>query len=264
MKRSSEYFKEANNHVNEEFLGFDDYDDDFENADDSWENANDDDWNSANAFGDALPMDDEYENARGRSRGMGVSQKGESQPYIIQIQNTTTADISNVVILNAAIQQSAAAPNYGNTAGISITYGLSNVTYTQFVASISSGRVFENGQLRLVASHSSAATAESQVLTTTTIETKDLNGNAITRPFIPQKDSYQQINTQVDIFYRFMVDALTSITFATLSANVTLKVYLYPFARVNQFKQVAGKGGAVRYRNPGTDRILAKRGGRRR
>lgn len=245
--KDSKYFKQAHEISNEEFLGFDAYEDEQE----SWENVDGDDWEGANAFGDQLP-------ASGADRGLGVSSKGESQPYIIQVKNTTTADITDVVILDAAAKQSASSPNYGNTAGISITYELPNITYTQFLASIASGQTFESGQLRLVASASSSSVAEAQVLTTVTVSTSDLNGNLISRPFIPQKDSYQQIPTQIDLYYRFMANALTSISFATISAGITLKVYIYPYAKVNQFRQVKGGSGAVKYRNPKVNPILRR------
>jgi hypothetical protein len=238
--KKSKYFQEAREMVNEEFLGSD-----------GWDESFDDEDFGVDAFGDEM-IDAEGEDDFAMAAGE-LKKPTSSQPYIVEIENTTTSNVTNATILDAALKQTSYA-----VSGLSITYGISTITYAQFLASIAAGKVFEVGLMRLVASHSSDSTAESQVLTTVTITTTDINGNSMSRPFIPQFDSYQYRNKQVDISYRFLVDALTKIQFATIYGSATLKVYLYPASKVNQFKQLRGKRATSQYGSPKVNRALSK------
>ena len=246
MNKKSKYFEDAINYSNENFMN---YDGDWESADD-WEGADDLEGIQEDLGADGDYDDDEYyEEAQGRRPA-----NSQSQPYIVKIENTTTAAVSNVIILDAAVRQT----NF-TVAGVSITYGLSGITYAQFLSSIASGQTFQVGQLRLIGSSTTSTNAETVVLTTTTVTTKSINGNQIIRPFVPQKDSFQQINTQTDIFYQFMCDALTQIKFDSIPGSTTLTVYIYPAAKVNPFQQVKGRRGVSEYRNPRTNFSLGMR-----
>jgi len=212
-------------------------------------------------FGD--DQDDiQYNNFQGQemlnASGQGVmGYKHDSQPYIIKIQNTTTADVDNVKILDASAEIGAG--GFTNPAGISITYGLPNITYAQFLANINNGLVINAGQSRLSATHpSSTAIIELQPQTVWTVETKNINANAVQKTFVPQYDSYQQIRGQIDIYYNYIIDALTSITFATIYAQATLTFYIYPAVRNNQMKQMAKGVDTTQYKNPKINPFLKK------
>jgi hypothetical protein len=233
--KPSRYFNQAREDANENFMNFGSEDMPFD--------------------ADELPADgwDDFGADGLYAEGAAPApQAAPSQPYIISVQNTTTATVSNVVILDAAQRQN----NYV-ISGVSITYGLANITYGQFLSALLS-RTFSVGQLRMVGSASSTSNAEAQVLTTVTVTTKDINGNQIDKPFIPQKDSYQQIATQTDIYYNFLVDELTKITFAEIYGSTTLKVYLYPSGRTNKFKQLKQNSGVSNYANPRVNPMLRK------
>lgn len=230
----SKYFQDAYESANNEFLGFGGEDLPFGAED--------------------LPMDGDFYMDDDNFNAEGPKSAPTSQPYVIVIENTTTAAVSNVTILDAAQRQ-----NNFAVSGISLTYGLTNITYQQFLSSIAAGRSFKVGLTRLVGSSTSTSNAESQVLTTTTVTTKDINGNEITKPLIPQKDSYQQINNQTDLWYPYMVDELTRIVFDSILGSTMLKVYLYPAAKINKFDQLKQRGSTSRYGNPKLDKILTAR-----
>ena len=229
--KKSQYFADALNHVNNEFLGAD-----------GWEAG--DGWGA-----------DGYEEMQGglNAEGGRPAANSQSLPFVIILENTTTATVSDVEILNSA-------ENFNNYAvsGISITYGLSGITYNTFLGRINSGQTFEVGQLRLIASSSTSGRAELQVLQTVKVTTKTIDGRDSSMQLRPQKDSFQYIATQVDSYVPFMVDSLTAITFASILGSTTVQVYLYPMASTNPFGALKGKG-ASQYSNPNTNFSLKKR-----
>jgi hypothetical protein len=233
MNKNSRYFAEAAEEIQQNYL----------NAE-GWENVDDDEFaeDASNASGDAL-----------EAEGTKPMTSGKSQPYTIVLANTTTTDVSSVVILNAG----AAVYDGYATAGITYSYEPSTVTYQQFLASILAGKVFSCNQLRLIASNTTESIATQQVLTSMVIETKDPNGNLIQMPFVPDLDNYQFLKTQSDISYVFNVDAMTKITIATLYASTTLKIRIFPGTKINQFAQLRGTQGVSKYTNPKTNRALS-------
>jgi hypothetical protein len=235
--KKSQYFADAKNDINENYLGADAW----ENADDEFESAND---QYDYAFGDEL------EAAGPTAKKMTT---GQSQPYTIVLHNTTTSDINNVNILGAGLAIIAGFA----VAGVTFGYEPTNMTYSEFLANIVSGKIFKVGQLRLIASNVTDSISSQQVLTSIAINTKDPNGNSVGMSYIPEYDSYQQIKNQTDVWYQFNVDALTSITIATLYALTQLKIRLYPLAKINQFAQLRGSQGVSKYSNPKVNKALS-------
>jgi hypothetical protein len=100
------YFEDARDNANENFLSF--------NGDFTFDDYGMDDFSA--------------------DGGMEASSAPTSQPYIINVQNTnTTTNISNVTILGAYSNISASSPAFGNSTGISISVGIANITYTEFL-----------------------------------------------------------------------------------------------------------------------------------
>lgn len=235
--KNSAYFRNAKDYVNETFLS----------ADGGWEDA--DAWE--NAFGDEMPADA----IQTAAAADPMAQKGQSQPYIITL-TAGTADVTDVELLDAGLRQFAS-----TVSGITFSYDISGITYQQFLASIASGKPFEVGQIRLSASNASSSVAVQQVQETVTVSEKDINGNSFAKPLIPSLDAYQYTQTIIDLYHRFLVDALTSVKIKNVYANTTLRVYLYPSAKVNQFKQLkaqAQSSGVTKYGDPKTNRVLAQ------
>jgi hypothetical protein len=232
MKNNSNYFAQAKEYANQKFLGADGW-----GADGDWENA----------FGQELPAD-----ATGMPEEPTVQVA--SQPYILTL-TAGSINVTDVQVLNAALRQF-----NPTSAGVTFAYSIPGITYTQFLAAIATGKSFKVSQVRLSASNSSNSVAIQQVQETVSISQNDLNGNTLGKPLIPSLDSYQYSQTIIDMFYDFDVDGMTSMIISTLYANTTLKIYLYPSARVNQFKQLQGAVPVSNYGNPNTNRVLGRKG----
>lgn len=230
------YFERKNAEANEEYLEMAGWQEGFADEDDM-------------DFGaDAWDDFDAQENLN----ASGNSKPAQSQPYVIELENTTTDDVSSVVFLDAA--------NNTRTSGISYTYGLDNLSYQQFLSLLAgNGLVFKVGQTRMVGyNSSSSATAEIQVLERVKCETVDPNNNKVSRTFIPQYDNYQQIKSQTDIWDEYFVNGLTAMTISKVYAGTKVTVYLYPASKTNEFKQIKS-GTTTKYGNPRVNPSLARR-----
>ena len=224
------YFKQKVEEANQHFLGAD-----------GWENA--DDWGADGEYESA--DDDESFDGQDMLAATG-NITNESQPYIINVTNTTTDPVANVELLSANIRQS----NYV-AAGLSYSYGIPGVAYSLFLASIAAGEMFNVGLTRIIASHpTSSSVAESQVNELVTVETLSINGNSAKKTLTPLLDSYQQIPNQVDLRSDFMVTGLVSFQIASLAALATIKVIFFPKAKVNNFKTIEGKKQVSKYADP--------------
>ena len=251
MKTNSSYFVSRVEKANEEFLGM---------AGGVW-SADSDGADGDGADGDgadgemSFAAQDQLNASGGAQRRQGGSQ--DSQPYIIVVTNTNTTTTPNVEVLNANVGQFTGNAGQGlDPNGLKITYGLPNITYQQFLASISSGLVFQVGISRLIAINASPSLATAQVQETVLITTKDINGNSVSRPFIPIIDNYQFQQNQVDIRYDYLVNGLTSFIIGNIYGSTIMKVLLYPARKINQFKGLSG-GNTTSYKNPRLDPALA-------
>jgi hypothetical protein len=226
---NSKFFETKMNGANENF-----------HSADGWGNA--DGWGQDKSFGGQ-----ELFNAVGAG-------EVESSPYVIVIENTTTNELSNIVILDAAEKQ------FGFTqAGADITFDADNVTYRQFLAQIASGMTFKVGKTRLTGEHATSTSyAESQALTRLTVSTVDVSDGKVSKTFRPRYDLYQQIKTQTNLPNGFDVNSMTSITIGYIKPLATLKIELFPIARINTLKQIQGGGSEQGYGDPQTDPLLKK------
>lgn len=247
----NKYFSEAEEEAND-FFYFDDYEDDFDFVDDE----------DFDFDGD----EDEWDNASGRGHA------STSQPYIVNVENTTTNDISNVTILGAYTNLSNSAPGYGNTAGISISMGISNVSYTEFLYQ-SMNKPFVIGMTYLT------STDDNQVLETLTLQQRDVNGNVSEKVLTPTIDPYQQQSGKIAMKYNYKIDGFTQVVISKIlaksgSTNGNLKIYFYPSENVSTGRALAGRRAVRGYGKPSVVRsnklslsrraLGALRGGRRR
>ena len=205
------YFEEINEFANENFYSFDGA---FEFADEDFGFDGDD-------------FDGDYDYADGAPQSAPTS-----QPYIINVTNTsTTTAVSNVSILGAYSNIGTAAPAYGNGANISITIGIANITYTEFLYQ-SMNKPFSVG----LTYTSSNVTA--QVLETLTVTQKDVNGNVASKVLTPTVDPYQFQTDKIAFKFEYRVDGFTQIVISSMlaapSGSVnTLKIYMYPSESVS-------------------------------
>jgi hypothetical protein len=213
------YFNEVRENASNDFLSFDGA---FEFSNDGYGFS---DYNNADGIG-------------------GTMSAPTSQPYIVNVQNTNTSTaISNVTILGAYSNIGQTAPAYGNTTGISITMGIANITYTEFLYQ-SMNKPFSVGLTYL-----SSATA-AQVLETLTITQKDVNGNVASKVLTPTIDPYQFQTDKVAFKFEYRIDGFTNMVISSVLAATTLKIYFYPSETVATSRALAGRRAVQEYGNP--------------
>jgi len=215
------YFDEVRDYANNNFHSFDG----------NFEFSNDD-----YGFSD-------YDNADGVG---GTTDNPTSQPYILNIQNTnTTSAISNVTILGAYTFIGTASPQFGNTTtfGISISMGISNISYQEFLYQ-SMNKPFTVGLTYI----SSATTA--QVLETLTVTQKDVNGNVASKVLTPTIDPYQFQDGKVAFKFEYRIDGFTNMVISQVLASAVVKLYFYPSETVTISRALAGRRAVQDYGNP--------------
>ena len=215
------YFDEVRDYANSNFHSFDG----------NFEFSNDD-----YGFSD-------YDNADGVG---GTMDAPTSQPYILNVQNTnTTSNISNVTVLGAYTFIGTASPQFGNTTtfGISITMGIANISYQEFLYQ-SMNKPFTVGLTYI-----SSATA-AQVLETLTVTQKDVNGNVASKVLTPTIDPYQFQTDKVAFKFEYRIDGFTNIVISQVLAATTLKLYFYPSETVTISRALAGRRAVQDYANP--------------
>ena len=216
------YFSEAREVANNSFFSADGFDGAFEFANDDYGFS---DYSSADGLG-------------------GTQAAPTSQPYIVNVQNTNTSTaISAVTILGAYSVLGSAAPAYGNNVAISITMGIANISYNEFLYQ-SMNKPFTVGLTYLT-----SATA-AQVLETLTITQKDVNGNVASKVLTPTIDPYQFQTDKVAFKFEYRIDGFTNMVISQVLASSTLKIYFYPSETVATSRALAGRRAVQDYRNP--------------
>ena len=231
----NKYFEDVNEFANENFFSFDG---EFEFADEDFGFDYESDGYSADGQAAAAPT---------------------SQPYIINVRNTTASNISNVTILGAYTFIGTTAPAYGNSTGISITMGIANVTYTEFLYQ-SMNKPFSVGL-----TYTSADNAP-QVLETITVTQKDINGNVSSKVLTPTIDPYQFQTDKIAFKFEYRIDGFTNLVISRLLNATTMKVYFYPSETVSTSRALAGRAAVQNYGKPSVVRgtqIKVSSGGRR-
>lgn len=204
------------------------------------ENVKDEKYLNLNGFADDFEgFDDEMLNADATPAEKAVT----SQPYIINIENTSTADVSSVKVLGAN-QNLVGVDNYGNAATISITMGMSDVTYADFLFQTQS-QPFTVGLTYLSSSNTS------QILETFILQHKDANGNLTRKTIVPIYDPYQQVTTVIPVKQIYSVDGNTMFTFNQILASATLKLYIFPTGKINIRRGLANMPVEQSFGNPG-------------
>jgi hypothetical protein len=218
--RLNKYFEDVNEFANENFFSFDG---DFEFADEDFGfDYQSDGYSADGAMANAAPT---------------------SQPYILNVQNTTASNISNVTILGAYTFIGTTSPAFGNASGISISMGITNVSYTEFLYQ-SMNKPFAVGL-----TYTSADVA-AQVLETITVTQKDINGNISSKVLTPTIDPYQFQTDKIAFKFEYRIDGFTNLVIARVLANTTLKVYFYPSETVSVSRALAGRAAVQDYGRP--------------
>lgn len=189
--------------------------------------------NYSNADGWGYAVGTEYNYADAGMVGVpSNANPANSLPYVFNISNSTTDDVSSVVLLGANAN-TVGATNNGNAAAITITYQSGSVTYAQFLENIKS-QPFRVGLMHLQSSNAN------QPFQTLTITQSSANGISTSVPYTPQLDPNQNQSGVTIVRYQFTVDAWVSIT-TTILASATLTVSMYPMQELNVARGIDGR-----------------------
>jgi len=208
------FFDSAREAANENFYNMDGFDDEFD------------------------LIDDEFDNAAGGVGGASVS-----QPYIVRLVNTTTADVTNVTMFGAYNAIASA----GTQTGVTKSIAISGLTYTELLYQ-SMNKPFVVG-LTYIDSDSTA-----QLTQTVSVTQKDINGNQAIRVLTPTIDPYQQQTTKVAFKYQYKIDGFTTLTLSTLKGSATADFYFYPAETVSTARALSGRRAVRGYRGPGIEK----------
>ena len=226
MNNLRNYFSQAQDEANDSFSNYDGFEDDMNFV-------GDDEFDGFDGDGD-----DAFDMASG-----GMMSAPTSQPYIVVLTNTNTATAFPVTILGAYNTLGFSSPNYQNSASISITMGISGISYAEFLYQ-SMNKPFVVG---LTYYQSSTA---NQVLETLTLIQKDVNGNESQKTLVPTIDPYQQQSNVIAIKFSYKIDGFTSVVVSSLFASATAKLYFYPAETSSIARTLTGKRAVSGYGNP--------------
>ena len=213
------YFSDAQNFANNEYSNYD-----------GWDNMGGSDYDYAGGM-------DDYNYA---SEGIGAEAKA-SLPFIINISNSTTNDVSNVVFLGSNSNLFGAS-NFGNVAAITILMDNGTITYAEFLQSIKS-EPFKVGLMYLQSANAS------QPFKQLVIAYREPNGREVTMPVSPALDPMQQQGGVTIVRHKFPVNAFTKIT-TTILASATLTVRLYPSEQLDVSRGLTGRSVGKAYSRP--------------
>jgi hypothetical protein len=229
MSYIRQYMQNARNFANENYLNADGFIDD----DTSYFTGNDDFFNA-----DGMPM-----------ASMPQASVPTSQPYIITISNASATSVSNFDVLGAYqyLQNTGFSSVTGNLliSGITISSGISNVTYQQFLYQ-SMNSPFSVGLTYV----QSIGGSQAQITQPMTLNTQDANGNQALKAIIVTIDPYQQQTGVVAVKQLYRIDGYTKITIASVLPSVVFQLQFYPADNINLARGLSGRPASRQYGNP--------------
>jgi hypothetical protein len=178
--------------------------------------------------------------------GMGGGSVQTSQPYIIDVTNSSGTAVSNFEVLGSY--------QYINNAGfqnngdlvigtITISSGISDVNYREMLYQ------FMNNPYSVGLTYIQSATAN-QVLETLSVNTRDANGNLAQKTLVPTIDPYQQQTTIIAMKYAYRIDGFTKIIIRQVLATSTIKLYFYPADNINLARALGGQSVSRQFGTP--------------
>jgi len=227
MSYIRQYMQNARNFANETYLNADGFIDD----DTSYFTGGDDFFNA-----DGMPM-----------ASAPAASVPTSQPYIITVSNASASSVSNFDVLGAYqyLQNTGFANGSLTISGITISSGISNVTYQQFLYQ-SMNSPFSVG-LTYVQSLSGS---QAQITQPMTLSTQDANGNQALKTIVVTIDPYQQQTGVVAVKQLYRIDGYTKITISTVLASVVFQLQFYPADNINLARGLAGRPASRQFGNP--------------
>lgn len=210
------YFEQAENFANENFSNYDG---------DGWNN-----------------FTDEYAYADGGAESNALA----SLPFVINISNSTTDDVSSVVFLDANLAGNSTAPAFGNNAAITITMD-GAITYAEMLQDIKSSP-FKVGEMHIQSANAS------QPFKTLTLSQRELNGHTSTIPINPRLDPMQNQSGVSIVRTKFAVNAFTKIS-TTILASASVTFSLYPMEQIDVARSLSGQSVSKGYARPNLSQL---------
>jgi hypothetical protein len=146
-----------------------------------------------------------------------------SQPYIVNIENTTDKIIENVSLFFGNSQNEYAFDKKGNyvSNGLIISSGVPNVTYNHIVKN------FITNKFNIGLTYIQSVT-ENQVLEKFTYKHQNSNGVFHGRVITPTIDPYQQQTNIVAVKTEYTLDGDTEIILHKVHPETIVRMYFYP------------------------------------
>jgi len=193
-----------------------------------------------NASNDNFYNGDGYYNADAGLMMMDMGAEA-SQPYIIQVANSTTSS-TTVTLFNSNVNLLPTSNNFGNAAAVTVTMQNGNLTYGQFLGQLRE-KPFRISQVYQVSTTNAQVT---QALSFTTFDTFGASTNYSRAPII--NPFQNQTGTSV-LDYPFTVDGNTALSF-TLLGSATVTFQFFPNKVYNISHGLAGRPVNVMLGNP--------------
>jgi len=228
MSYIRQYMQNARNFANENYLNADGFIDD----DTSYFTGSEDFFNA-----DGMPM-----------ASMPAASVPTSQPYIITVSNASATAVSNFDVLGAYQYLQTTLGTYTNgsltISGITISSGISNVTYQQFLYQSM------NSPFSVGLTYIQAVNVQAQITQPLTLNTQDANGNQALKAIIVTIDPYQQQTGVVAVKQLYRIDGYTKITIATVLPSAVFQMQFYPADNINLARGLSGRPASRQFGNP--------------
>lgn len=186
-------------------------------------------------------------NAEGGAAPAAPAAAPVSQPYIIQISNSTASAVNNFDVLGSYeyLQNAGFSAGSLTIGGVTISSAISNVTYQNFLYQTMNSP-YTVGLTYI----ESVVGASSQVTSVITLNTQDANGNQALKPLIPTIDPYQFQSGTIALKQAYRIDGFTKLTIATVLPSVVFRIHFYPADNINIARGLSGRSVSRQFSNP--------------
>ena len=180
--------------------------------------------------------------------GAPMAQSGStptSQPYVINLVNASASAVSNFDVLGAYqyLQNIGFVNGSLTISGITISSGIANVTYQQFLYQTM------NSPFSVGLTYIQSATT-GQLTQPLTLNTQDANGNQALKAIIVTIDPYQQQTSVVAVKQLYRIDGYTKLTISSVLASAVVQFQFYPSDNINLARGLAGRPASRQFGNP--------------
>jgi hypothetical protein len=189
----------------------------------------------------------DFFNADGMPMPQAQASVPTSQPYIITVSNASASAVSNFDVLGAYqyLQNTGFANGSLTISGITISSGISNVTYQQFLYQ-SMNSPFSVGLTYV----QSIGGSQAQITQPLTLNTQDANGNQALKTLVITIDPYQQQTGVVAVKQLYRIDGYTKLTISTVLPSVVFQIQFYPADNINLARGLSGNAASRQFANP--------------